>query len=1021
MRSSSWKNLVLIPLVAIALAGCGSDQDDYVATGGSAVPIQAAAEQEFGMVYLGRPSPGAKVDLLLPESDQVFRTMHANGSGVFMIETGTSLPAEFRLRAVSSDGDTLERYVEPGDRPYMFIDAVSTISSRYKANHPELTLDEIETKIRRGLDIRDGGLHGTNDSVSSTFSPSLFRQQAEQAGGTIAYAEALVQRIESGEVISFRGDQAPQDRAFFRRSPAVMAQFGEAAASIGAWLLKDLGSKIDDEVSYRLTGKINGAAGTSFGSAGSFEEVSAEIGEVESTITSFDSKIAGTYLADSSARIETKLADDINQINTATDALQALANNAASAFSGQPDTADHGPSLPPSGLQTAVDGLAFLTSSAALQDFEKAYTSTSSTENVFFAANLAASANGTASSNNGGSGGSFNNTNPGAAYASYTLRHDIVTQTLQDNFTLNNSYLTKLANLVSENANSSYLPTTLSGATGFVAPSTKLNSAIEQVAQMYGEWVHKSEYFIPEPVGTDLVLIDMNSNLMWYLSTSLGEYDEAQNGMIGLQVNGWSLPSSVSPPAKVGSSVSDDLRDFSRSPTMSGWRLPELSELETLRSRVIAAGGGTASDANVRAGLQNLGFFGLSALDANTNYKKFWYNGSVKSALLDETEFDYYDFTAGKTDSGLNATPANREDPSYTYVYCRTIGLSSDSYFGDTTQQLFKSYGLGPSGYTFNFIDNDPTTQLATWDAQVSAYYTGLPTTPNNQVQDWLLVTLSLPGGAATDSNGNTASDLAYVTYVDNSSGPTGYIAPNGRGGSSRPRVIFKKPGSVVANFTFYSPNGPNVVHSLTYNGGTVTPRLVSVGLSPKNVAFTVDPSSGSEQFYLTGYLDNGYTVDLTRNANVSYSRTLPSTGAAPWVVANDNNKGLMTFPGGAAFASLNEVTATYTSPGSSGSPVFSDGGQTLSDTAQFSFPATPPVITALNPTVGSTAGGTVVVLTGSGFTNASSVTVGGVAASFTVNTDSELTLTTPARAAGTATIVVTTPAGTSSANFTYN
>lgn len=83
------------------------------------------------------------------------------------------------------------------------------------------------------------------------------------------------------------------------------------------------------------------------------------------------------------------------------------------------------------------------------------------------------------------------------------------------------------------------------------------------------------------------------------------------------------------------------------------------------------------------------------------------------------------------------------------------------------------------------------------------------------------------------------------------------------------------------------------------------------------------------------------------------------------------------------------------------------------------------PVVTSINPASGSSSGGTSVTITGSGFTGATSVTFGGVAATFNFVSDSSITATSPAGTLGTTVDVrVITPLGTSpnttADNFTY-
>jgi hypothetical protein len=93
----------------------------------------------------------------------------------------------------------------------------------------------------------------------------------------------------------------------------------------------------------------------------------------------------------------------------------------------------------------------------------------------------------------------------------------------------------------------------------------------------------------------------------------------------------------------------------------------------------------------------------------------------------------------------------------------------------------------------------------------------------------------------------------------------------------------------------------------------------------------------------------------------------------------------------------------------------------------RYSYNSQPPLpsVTGRNPTGGSTVGGTSVVISGSGLTGAFAVYFGAVpATSFTVNSDTSITATDPAQAAGTVDIIVWTYRGSSTTStsdqFTY-
>lgn len=84
---------------------------------------------------------------------------------------------------------------------------------------------------------------------------------------------------------------------------------------------------------------------------------------------------------------------------------------------------------------------------------------------------------------------------------------------------------------------------------------------------------------------------------------------------------------------------------------------------------------------------------------------------------------------------------------------------------------------------------------------------------------------------------------------------------------------------------------------------------------------------------------------------------------------------------------------------------------------------ASAPTVTGVDPSSGSTAGGTAITITGTNFTGATGVTIGGVAAtSLSVVSSTSITCVTPAGTAGAKDIAVTTTAGTGtlSSGYTY-
>jgi hypothetical protein len=112
------------------------------------------------------------------------------------------------------------------------------------------------------------------------------------------------------------------------------------------------------------------------------------------------------------------------------------------------------------------------------------------------------------------------------------------------------------------------------------------------------------------------------------------------------------------------------------------------------------------------------------------------------------------------------------------------------------------------------------------------------------------------------------------------------------------------------------------------------------------------------------------------------------------------------------------EITAAAPAAASAGSvdiTVTAAGGTSATGSVDSYGYAAAPTVSGISPATGSSAGGTSVTISGTALVGASTVDFGTTpATSFTVDSDTEITATAPAEAAGSVDVTVTTPGGTS-------
>jgi hypothetical protein len=154
------------------------------------------------------------------------------------------------------------------------------------------------------------------------------------------------------------------------------------------------------------------------------------------------------------------------------------------------------------------------------------------------------------------------------------------------------------------------------------------------------------------------------------------------------------------------------------------------------------------------------------------------------------------------------------------------------------------------------------------------------------------------------------------------------------------------------------------------------------------------------------------------------------TAGGTPVTITGANFTGASAVKFGSTTVSYTVTNATQisaTSPAGSGIvdvTVTTPGGTSATGSGdRFTFVAPPPTVTSVSPTTGPAAGGTQVTITGTNFTGATSVKFGSATATYTVNSATQISATSPA-GANMVDVTVTTAGGSSatgaSDQFTY-
>jgi hypothetical protein len=327
-----------------------------------------------------------------------------------------------------------------------------------------------------------------------------------------------------------------------------------------------------------------------------------------------------------------------------------------------------------------------------------------------------------------------------------------------------------------------------------------------------------------------------------------------------------------------------------------------------------------------------------------------------------------------------------------------------------------------------NFVGMDPTGDV-TFGGTVAAYIIQGPTTivatAPAHAAGTVQVQVTNPSGASL----NTAAD--NYTY--------GAVAPTVTGVNPTGGTIA---GGNLVVLTGTGFNGVTGAGGVTFGGTNATSYTVNndtqiTAIAPAHAAGTVNlvvthPTNGASV--------NTSADDYTYGNVPAITALAPSSGnIAGGQVVTITGTGFLGITGAAAvkfgtdnatgYTVISDTEIQATAPAHAAGVVdvsVTNGAGTSANTAADNFTYTAgPVITSITPVSGPGAGGTVVVITGSGFTGATAVSFGGTpATTFTVNNGTQITATSPAHTAGTVSIAITTPQGTSvdsaADNFLY-
>ncbi len=346
------------------------------------------------------------------------------------------------------------------------------------------------------------------------------------------------------------------------------------------------------------------------------------------------------------------------------------------------------------------------------------------------------------------------------------------------------------------------------------------------------------------------------------------------------------------------------------------------------------------------------------------------------------------------TDGGVTWTSqsSSQTAASYNTLFGLTFADANTGWASSAFGTLIKTTDGGD-----NWLQQSPSTGQQIWTV-----FAHTPTTA------WIAGSAGMIGRTTDGTNwssslnnppGNPNTGLNDIQFVDANNGYAiaggGWSAKTTDGGATWTQMPGALPNGGVSNSYRLA-----ALSFVDVNTGWAVGSQGTIIKTTDGGATWVSQNSG----VLTQTLHSVSFVDANKGWAVGDTGIILQTvnGGTTWTVVNSGT--------GFVFLDVHFIDETT-------GWVVGDFGRVL----RYSAPQVAPVVSLVSPASGTTEGGSVVTITGTNFTNASSVTFGGTnATSFTVNSATQITATTPAHAAGAVSVLVTTPGGTNAANSLY-